>query len=96
MFSHGTKKALVLQHNHRTGALTSAVPPKFILTNALIPMYYHTWPAVTCRHVSPTPELSPFQLALTGPFPVLPMAAIPPSAALCAYSKQLLVPVNGL
>lgn len=34
------------------------MPPKFILTNALISVYYHTLPAVTCRHVLPTPKVS--------------------------------------
>lgn len=74
--------------------------------------YHHTRSAVTCSHVLHTPESHPatalcrlhgnsllrgsFQLALTGPFPIVPMTAIPPSAALCTCSRSVLVPVNGL
>ena len=88
-----TKKLPAYLLNDRTGA--TMLLRCHLTLSIRIPsaMYQHTCSAVTCSHVSPTPCV---QLALKGPFVSLPIAAIPPPAALCACSERLLFPLVSL
>lgn len=63
---------------------------------ALSSAYQHTPPAVTCGSRLPYWLSSErVRVALTGPFSLLPAAALPPFAARCGCSREILFPIIG-